>query len=182
MLDGVDAIYVSDAGVVAQVGEAYIGIDAEGKAINGGENADKVEAAYATYKASVLNQLEKPEGASKNLLGVWQTESGNYVFELRAAGYGINGDYGASGEYIKLKVVLTSDGKIISVLTTYENETDGIGDICAKPEYYEQFVGTDKDSYKQVENKTGATVTTSAYKNAIKNAFATLELMKGGAN
>ena len=182
VLDGVDAIYVSDAGVVVQVGEAYVGIDAEGKAINGGESTDKVEAAYATYKASVLNQLDKPEGASKNLLGVWQTESGNYVFELQAAGYGINGDYGASGEYIKLKVALTSDGKIISVMTTYENETDGIGDICANPEYYNQFVGTDKDSYKQVENKTGATVTTSGYKNAIKTAFATLELLKGGAN
>ena len=84
------------------------------------------------------------------------------------------------GEYIKLKVAITAEGKIISTLTTYENETDGIGDVCANPEYYEQFNGTDKDSYASVENKTGATVTTSAYKGAIKLAFTTLDLIKGG--
>ena len=37
------------------------------------------------------------------------------------------------------------------------------------------------DTYVNVPNVSGATVTTSAYKSAIKLAFTTLDLIKGGA-
>lgn len=186
VLEGVDALYTADGndGAVALIGETYVGVGADGKIVADAldaETAAKAEAAFAAYKASALAEIALPEGASKNVLGAWQTASGNYIFELQAAGYGINGEYVASGEYIKLKVALTADGKIISVLTTYENETDGIGDVCATPDYYEQFNGMTVDTYKDVPNVSGATVTTSAYKNAIKLAFTTLDLIKGGA-
>ena len=180
-LEGIDRVYVSDAGVVMQVGENYIGVDAEGKAINGGDNTTAVEAAYEIYKVSALNELELPEGVNKNVLGAWQTDSGNYVIELKAAGYGIQGDYGASGEYIKLKVALTADGKIISVITTYQNESEGIGDVCETPEYTDRYNGITSETIGSVENIAGVTVTTAGYKSAVKLAFSTLELLKGVA-
>lgn len=185
VLDGVDAIYTAEGtkSVVMSIGEAFVGVGEDGKAVGADVAADakaKAEAAYAVYTASKLSEVTLPEGASKNVLKAYKTESGNYVFELQAAGYGINGEYYASGEYIKLQVAISAEGKIISTLTTYENETDGIGDVCATPEYYEKFNGTTSETYTGVENVSGATVTTSAYKSAIKQAFAAFDLMKGG--
>lgn len=186
VLEGVDALYTAEGndGAVALVGETYIGIGADGKVVTASIDADtaaKAEAAFAAYKASALTEITLPETASENVLGAWQTASGNYVFELQAAGYGIKGEYVASGEHIKLKIAITADGKILSTLTTYENETDKIGDICANPDYYEQFNGMTVDTYNDVPNVSGATVTTSAYKSAVKLAFTTLDLIKGGA-
>ena len=43
------------------------------------------------------------------------------------------------------------------------------------------FAGYSVDTYKDVANVTGATVTTSAYKGAVKLAFTTFDLIKGGA-
>lgn len=185
VLDGVDALYTAEGtkSVVMSIGEAFVGVGEDGKAVGADVAADakaKAEAAYAVYTASKLSEVTLPEGASKNVLKGYKTESGNFVFELQAAGYGINGEYYASGEYIKLQVAISADGKIISTLTTYENETDGIGDVCATPEYYEKFNGTTSETYTGVENVSGATVTTSAYKSAIKQAFAAFDLMKGG--
>lgn len=185
VLDGVDALYTAEGtkSVVMSIGEAFVGVGEDGKAVGADVAADakaKAEAAYAVYTASKLSEVTLPEGASKNVLKAYKTESGNFVFELQAAGYGINGEYYASGEYIKLQVAISADGKIISTLTTYENETDGIGDVCATPEYYEKFNGTTSETYTGVENVSGATVTTSAYKSAIKQAFAAFDLMKGG--
>jgi electron transport complex protein RnfG len=185
ILDGVDAIYTSEGtkNVVMAIGEAFVGVGEDGKAVGADVDADakaKAEAAYTVYTASKLSEITLPEGASKNVLKAYATASGNFVFELQAAGYGIAGEYYASGEYVKLKVAISADGKIISTLTTYENETDGIGDVCATPEYYEKFNGTTSETYTGVENVSGATVTTSAYKSAIKQAFAAFDLMKGG--
>lgn len=185
VLDGVDAIYVSEGtnGVVMSVGEVFVGVGEDGKAVGADVDAEvtaKAEAAFIVYTASKLTEVSLPDGVGKSVLKAYKTETGNFVFELQAAGYGINGEYVASGEYIKLKVAISADGKIISTLTTYENETDGIGDVCATPEYYEKFNGTDAESCKNVENVSGATVTTSAYKSAIKQAFAAFDLMKGG--
>lgn len=186
-LEGVDALYTAEGteGAVLKIGDVFVGVGADGKAIPAdGVDAEaiaKAEAAYATYQGSSLEQITLPEGVSSDVLGAWKTASGNYVLEMQASGYGIKGEYVASGEHIKLKIALTADGKIISTLTTYENETDGIGDVCADPEYYEQFNGKTAEDYTKVENVGGATVTTSAYKTAVKKAFETLELIKGGA-
>ena len=180
---GVDALYLPEnaEGAVAKIGELFIGVNANGEVVSEEASAEAAEAAknaYAICSASVLTEITLPEGVSQRVVGAWKTASGNYVFEIEAAGYGINGEYVASGEYVRLKVALTADGVIISTLTTYQNETAGIGDVCMTPEYYEQFNGTTIDSYNSVENVTGATVTTSGYKRAVKTAFDTLALVK----
>ena len=141
-----------------------------------------VNGAYITYMSSTLTEISLPEGAHKNVLAAYVTESGNYVFDVKAAGFGINGDSWGhpSGEYIMIKLAISSDGKIISTLTVSQKESEGIGDVCADPSYYEQFNGQTAETYGDVENISKATVTSEGYKKAIGHAFAAFELLKGG--
>ena len=190
---GADALYITDGGVVALADGYYVGISADGNVSTEGVNAETgekqtigdetyatVNSAYVVYSGATLTEVTLPEGAHKNVLAAYATESGNYVFELKAAGYGINGEWHTSGEYIKLKVAISSEGKIISTLTTYQSESEGFGDACATPEYYERFNGSTNDTYKSVENISGATYTSDGYKKAIGHAFKAFELLKGG--
>lgn len=182
-LAGVDAIYLCDAGQVVKIGEEFVGFDLGGAAV-GTPSAEKVQTAKAAlevFEASKLNAVTLPAGVSKNVLSAQVTDSGNYVLELRASGYGKTDNYGSSGEYIKIKVAISADGKIISTLTTYQNESENIGDACADPSYYEQYNGKTEQTYGDVPNISGATVTSTGYKEAIKLAFDTVELIKGGA-
>ena len=185
VLDGVDAIYTAEGNdsTVVLVGETYVGLDSDGKAVTAGIDADtaaKAEAAIAIYKASELTQITLPDGAGANVKGAWQTASGNYVIEVQAAGYGIHGDgYTASG-YITIKVALTEDGKIISTYTVSQNESKGYGDECANPNFYEQFNGSTVENFENVPNISGATITSTGYKTGIQLAFTTLDLIKGG--
>ncbi len=181
VLVGVDAIYESEEGCVAIVGEAFVAISNDGTVSGDASEEDKetAAAAYALYKGSALTELDKPEGAHKNVLEVYKTESGNYVFVTQGAGFGINGDkyYNPSGEYIRIKICISAQGEIISTLTLYENETDGKGDYVADPEWYEQFNGKTSETYNEVENVANATLSAKGYKAAVKYAFDAFELL-----
>lgn len=192
---GVDALYVTDGGVVVLIYGDYVGITADGTVSTEGVNAETGEkeaigdgayatanSAFITYSSAALTEVTLPEGVHKNVLKAYVTESGNYVFELQAAGYGIKGDkYVRSNEYILLKVAISADGKILSTLTVSQKESEGIGDVCAGPDYYERFNGSDSATYNDVENISGATVTSEGYKEAIGYAFEAYEIIKGGA-
>lgn len=184
-LAGVDALYLSEGteGAVLKLGDVFVGIGADGSAVPAdgvdASAAETAEAAYAVYLASSMEEITLPEGVSKNVLKAWKTASGNFVFEVQAAGYGINGEYVASGEYIKLKLAISADGAILATLTVSQKETEGIGDVCMDPEYYEQFNGKTSENYVDVPNISGATVTTSGYKSAVKAAFGAYDLLKG---
>ncbi len=184
-LNGIDALYVAANGYVFVIGEDFIGVDNSGAIVTEGldeATSSAVNAAYEVYSNVTLTEIELPEEIdTKKVTAAYLTSSGNYVFEMNASGYGKKGnEYVASGEYIKLMISISADGKIISTMTTYQSESKGIGDICADPSYYEQFNGKDKDGVNDVENVTGATVTTSGYKAAVAYAFETLEILKGG--
>ena len=121
----------------------------------------------------------------KGVKSVLKTATGNYIFEMKAAGYGINGgdDYHpASGEYIIIKVSMTSEGKIIDCLTVSQAETSGLGDACADEKFYGQFVGKTETDYKDIDAISGATLTTNGYTKAIERAFAAVKILEGGAN
>jgi electron transport complex protein RnfG len=113
----------------------------------------------------------------------YTTASGNYVFELRAAGFGINGDewYKPSGEYIYIKASATADGKIIACETVSQAESDGIGSACADPAFYNQFKDKTAETYKEIDAISGATITTNGYKTAISKMFEAINILKGGA-
>ena len=184
-LADISAVYTADngTGAVCVVGEQYLAVDAEGNAISAGAEAIASEAKKmltSTMKEiDLAGYAEMPSHVQK----AYQTSGGNYVFELRAAGFGINGDryYNPSGEYIYLKVSATAEGKIISCLTTQQKETDGIGSACGEASFYTRFNGKDEANYKEIDAISGATITTNGYKTAVGKVFEAIRILKGDA-
>ena len=66
-------------------------------------------------EVDITKYADMPSNVDK----AYKTKSGNYVLEIHASGFGINGDhyYNPSGKQIEIKASATKDGKIIAVLT-----------------------------------------------------------------
>lgn len=189
-IQGIDAIYSADngKGYVCVIGEQFIGVNAEGKAI--GDVASEVSATIESQMAIIIASssenvdLSGYEGLPSSLLSVKKTLTGNYIVEIKAAGYGINGGnewHPASGEYIYILVSVTKDGKIIDCLTTAQKESEGIGDACADEKFYGQFDGKTESDYKDIDAISGATITTDGYLKAIGRVFTVVKIIEGGA-
>ena len=190
VIDGIDAVYTAEngKGAVCIVGEQFIAVDETGAVITDAAEdvAANVAAQMAKLNATVTTDIDLTqfEGLPSACLSAKKTESGNYILEMRGAGYGINGgdDYHpASGEYIYIRVSMTADGKIIDCLTVSQKETDNIGSVCADESFYGQFVGKTEADYKEIDAISGATLTTNGYTKAIERAFASVKIFEGGA-
>ena len=176
------------AGYVVKLGENFVAVDNTGKAVNSTDATFEMTATDAVklIKDTKLTEIDlasfKADGVKipKAVNKAYKTDSGNFVFELKAEGYGIKAKYGANGIYIEIKVSITSDGTIISCVTTAQAETENIGDVCAKESYYTQYNGKTSETYKDVETIAGASeYTAPAYKGAIRQAFEAYEIVKG---
>ncbi len=169
-LEGVDAVYLADngAGVVFQKGEEFVLDDALAQKVKD----SKIEAVdISGYELNAsITKVEK-------------TASGNYVFEVKGNGFGINGDkyYNPSGEPIVIRAALTPAGKILACETVSQKETDGFGSACADPAFYTQFNGKDASNYKEIDAISGATLTTNGYKTAVGKLFEAVKILKGEA-
>ena len=190
VIEGIDAVYTADngKGAVCIIGEQFVGVDESGAVVSGaeGDTAANVSAQMAILKASVETELDLTaySGLPSTLVSATKTETGNYVLNVKGAGYGINGGdeyHPASGEYIYIKVSMTKDGKIIDCLTLSQAETPNIGDACADEAFYGQFVGKTEADYEAVDGISGATLTTNGYKKAILRAFESVKILEGGA-
>ena len=185
IVEGVDAIYTAKTGegYVVVIGEEFIGVDADGNVV--GEANEVASNAIATIKATTFTDLDLStfEGLSKRIKSAKITNDGIYIIEVEGSGFGINGDshYGASGEYIKIRIAITADGKIVDCYTVYQSETNGFGSVCAEEEFYGQFAGKTEADYKDIIIA-GSTYTTDGYHGAIKNAFKAVAIFEGGAN
>jgi electron transport complex protein RnfG len=85
-----------------------------------------------------------------------------YVFRLETSGFSTG---------LKILCAIGSDGKVIGVRTLSHNETDGYGKYCETDAYVSQYTGADS-SLLGIDGISGATKTTVAYENAIRDAFA----------
>lgn len=188
-VEGVDAIYFADngAGAVCVVGDQFIALDASYTVITACEEAvaAAVKTAVDTVRATAVTALDLSayEGLPTHLTKAEKTASGNYIMEIKAAGYGITGGdeyHPASGEYILIRVSVTPDGRIIDCLTLSEEETDGIGSACADESFYGQFDGKTETDYQNIDAISGATLTTDGYKKAILRAFECVKIFEGG--
>lgn len=96
------------------------------------------------------------------------TNDVGYIFMITTAGYG--------GE-IKLICAIDNDGKIITCKTLAQSETKGLGTKITEEPFAGQFPGKDS-ALEGVSTITGATISSKAYVNAVKDAFAAYELVK----
>ena len=190
VVEGVDAIYFADngAGAVCVIGEQFIALDASYTVITACDEAtaSAVKTAVDTVRATATTALDLTAyaGLPEHLVKADKTVSGNYIMEIKAAGYGIVGGdeyHPASGEYIMVRVSVTPDGRVIDCLTLSEEETDGIGSACADEAFYGQFDGKTADDYQSIDAISGATMTTDGYKKAISRAFECVTIFEGGA-
>ncbi len=184
VLEGIDDVYVAEngKGYVFIIGDQFFGVDESGQADN-----ETVAAAYAILSSSSSEDIDLTtfEGLPKNLVSAKKTGTGNYILEVKGAGYGIKGgnDYHpASGEYIVVRVSMTAQGKIIDTFTVSQKETTGVGDACADEKFYGQFDGKTEENYKEIDAIGGATMTTDGYLKAIEHAFASVKILGGGNN
>ena len=185
VVEGIDEIYTADGAYIFVVGETFVGYDKDGNLKAEGADATVValaETAYGVISQSTMTKVEElPENMPKRFVEAFLTASGNYVITTKGDGYGIHGEWHASGEYITVRVAFTADGKIIDTETVEANETANIGGAAlANPDFIGAFVGKDKDGANAVDTVAGATLTTQGYKNAVKSAFEAYELLTGG--
>ncbi len=186
-LEGITAVYKAKngAGFVFKAGEEYIATDPSGEVITAVDEVFKttVSAAAKKHLAAEANEIDIsgivdfPKAVQK----AYKTDGG-YLFELRAAGFGINGDsyYSPSGEYIKIKISLTKEGEVIDCVTVSQAESKGYGDGCKEPKFYNQFQGKTEENYKEIDAVAGATITTNGYLSAVGGAFRAVKLLEGG--
>ncbi len=187
--ESVSAVYKAEngAGYVVVLGEIFVGVDSENNVVTA--DVDESIKTTATDTAKKLESVTLEElditnltALPKQIQKVFVTNEYNYVFEIRCAGYGIEGGnqwHPASGEYIYIKVSLDKENKIIDCYTMSEEETDGIGSVCADEKFYGQFAGKDKNNYSEIDAISGATITTNGYLKGVKAAFEAFEILNG---
>lgn len=189
VIEGVDTIYqaVNETGFVCVIGDTFIALDRKGNVISEAEASLAVtaETAVKILIASEVHALALTdyEDLPSQLVSAKKTASGNYIFEMKAAGYGVVGGdeyHPASGKYILIRLSMTKDGKIIDCLTLFEEETDGVGSDCAEEWFYSQFDGKTEENYNEVDAISRATITTNGYIKAIERAFEALKIFEKG--
>lgn len=96
-----------------------------------------------------------------------ETSGGGYVIKLVTAGYGAD---------MVIMCGVSADGKITGAVCLSSNETLG-----KEKEYGASFTGVDAAALEGVDTIAGATKTTEAYKNAIKDALNAAIILGGGS-
>lgn len=97
------------------------------------------------------------------------TNDAGYVFMLTTKGYG--GD-------MKLICGMDANGVIEHCKTLSHSETSGLGSKTAEDAYASQYNGKTDVLLDHVDAITGATISSTAYKNAIEDAFKAYDMVK----
>lgn len=178
----------NNTGYVYYIDGKYVGCDNDGN-LKTEEDKDTQQKVKELYKNTAFDNLtrinlEKYKNIPFNIEYAYKTPDGNYMFDIKAAGFGINGSgphATPSGEYIKIRIFLSKDGSIISCVTTYQSETKGYGAFCGEKDYYSQYIGKNAENYSEVDNIANATYTYIGYEEAVGTVFTALDILKGGA-
>ncbi len=118
-------------------------------------------------------EFEKIEGEYPETVTALYRDTGNagYVAMLSAKGYD-------SSNPIKIAVGFREDGTILKChVISCNGETSGIGTKVSEKGFLDTFVGADA-SMEQVDTISGATISSSAFIDAVKDAFSALQLAK----
>ncbi len=173
---------VGTDGYVVEFDGAYAGISNDGTVgvNNTTLSSDKLSTVPAILEASVLTDVDiSGLEISDKITSVQKTASGNYVFMLKASGFGINGDaeYGISGLPIIVKTSVSADGVILDCLTVEQHESDGIGSVCENAQYYSKYAGRTEGTLDDIQIA-GATYTANGYRTAVSKVFEAVRKLK----
>ncbi|MCL2764401.1 MAG: FMN-binding protein [Treponema sp.] len=115
-------------------------------------------------------ELLEIEGLPKRITDVYRaTNNTGFVFMITTHGYAV--------EDIKLICGIDMDGKIIKTATLSQNETQGLGTPIFEQPHAGQYWNRDKNGIESIAAITGATITSNAYKNGIRDAFMAFEIV-----
>ncbi|MGN0490805.1 FMN-binding protein [Ruminococcus sp.] len=121
------------------------------------------------YEADGFEKLEI-ENLPDRVTEVYSANNGaGYVFMLTTKGYG--GD-------MKLICGMDADGVIVQCKTLSHSETSGLGSKTAEDAYASRYTGKTDVLLDSVDAITGATISSTAYKNAIEDAFKAYDMIK----
>lgn len=113
-----------------------------------------------------LLDVELPEGST--VTEVYEATNGaGYVFMIETTGYGAKGS-------LQIICSIDSEGKIVNTDTLGHDETPGLGTKVTEDAFRSQFPGKDA-SMEGIDTISGATISSSAYVNAIADVFAVYE-------
>lgn len=117
----------------------------------------------------LMKDVKLPEGVTEAYKG---NDGTGYVFMLTQKGYG-----GA----IKLICGIRPDGTMESIKTLSHGETSGIGSkvVDNATGYNKNYIGKTAANYESVDFVTGATISSKAYRAAVKSAFEAYDAVKG---
>lgn len=137
--------------------------------------AESEQKAQQEAMAEVLPQADAFEELALNTLPervtqVYRAQNGaGYVFMLTTKGYG--GD-------MKLICGIESDGTIEACKTLSHSETSGLGSKTAEDPYRNQYSGKTADTLSEVDAISGATISSTAYINAVEDALEAFNAIK----
>ena len=115
--------------------------------------------------------LLEVENLPKTITGVYGT-SNNAGFIIAVTAHGYGGD-------INLICGIDPQGKLIRCIVLSHTETKGLGTPVFEEPHAGQYWGKDKTGITEISAISGATITSNAYKNGIRDAFDVFEIVKG---
>ena len=116
-------------------------------------------------------ELLEVDGLPRTITEVYRaTNDTGYIFMITSPGYG--GD-------VKLICSIDPDGKIIKTVTLAQTETKGMATPVFENPHESQYIGKNKN-LDGIVGITGATISSNAYKNGIRDAFTAFEIVTAG--
>ena len=82
------------------------------------------------------------------------------------------------GGDMKLICGVKADGTIEACKTLSHSETSGLGSKTAEDPYRNQYAGKNAETLNEVDAVSGATISSTAYKNAIEEALEAFDKVK----
>ena len=186
-LEGIDSVYeaANGKGYVCVIGSdstgTFIGVDANGVAVGNASAEHKAlaEAAIASVKANTTIDVDLSQYADNSLIAnlvnsVKKTGSGTFVIEIKTTG-----NYDATTPIVVM-VVIDANGVVVDAQTVSygASETPGDGQL-QDGKFNTSFIGKNEEEAGGVDTVAGVTFTTTAYKNAILNAFSVVKILGG---
>jgi electron transport complex protein RnfG len=109
-------------------------------------------------------------GMPKTITAVYRTTNNvGYIFLMSTRGYG--------GE-IRIICGIDTDGNIIKSAVLAQTETKGLGTPVFDEPHAGQYWGKDKYGIEDIAAISGATITSVAYKNSIRDALAAFDIVR----